>query len=61
MIKIEHLNKSFSDNHVLKDISIEYRKGVCNMEFLISLIIAVMAGVISHLICKWLDSDKKDR
>lgn len=31
MIKIEHLNKSFSDNHVLKDISIEYRKGVCNM------------------------------
>ncbi len=31
------------------------------MEFLISLIIAVMAGVISHLICKWLDSDKKDR
>ena len=31
------------------------------MEFLISLIIAVMAGVISHLICKWLDGDKKDR
>ena len=37
------------------------RKGVCNVEFLISLIIAVMAGVISHLICKWLDNDKKDR
>ena len=35
------------------------RKGVFNVEFLISLIVAVMAGVISHLICKWLDSDKK--
>lgn len=29
------------------------------MDILISLIIAVMAGVISHLICKWLDNDKK--
>ena len=31
MIKIEHLNKSFGDLHVLKDISIEYKQGVCNM------------------------------
>lgn len=29
------------------------------MDLLISLIIAVMASVISHLICKWLDNDKK--
>ena len=29
------------------------------MEFLISLIIAVVAGVISHLICRWLDNDEK--
>ncbi len=29
------------------------------MEVFISLIIAVAAGVISHLICKWLDNDKK--
>lgn len=31
MIKIEHLHKSFGDIHVLKDISIEYQKGLCNM------------------------------
>lgn len=31
MIKIEHLYKSFGEVHVLKDISIEYRKGLCNM------------------------------
>ena len=31
MIKIEHLYKSFGDVHVLKDISIEYQKGLCNM------------------------------
>ena len=31
MIKIEHLNKSFGELHVLKDISIEYRQGLCNM------------------------------
>ncbi|MBB5265995.1 hypothetical protein HNP82_003147 [Catenibacillus scindens] len=29
------------------------------MEALISFIIAVAAGVISHLICKWLDNNKK--
>ncbi len=31
MIKIEHLDKSFEDLHVLNDISIEYRQGLCNM------------------------------
>lgn len=31
MIRIEHLYKSFGDVHVLKDISIEYRQGLCNM------------------------------
>lgn len=30
-----------------------------NLEILISLIIAVIANVISHLICKWLDKNKK--
>ena len=25
---------------------------------LVSLLVAVVAGVISHLICKWLDGDK---
>lgn len=34
-----------------------YGKGVFDMEFLLSLLIAVVASVISHLICKWLDSD----
>ena len=31
MIKIEHLCKSFGDTAVLKDISIEYSPGKCNM------------------------------
>ena len=31
MIRIEHLYKSFGEAHVLKDISIEYRQGLCNM------------------------------
>ncbi len=35
-----------------------YGKEVFYVEMLLSLLIAVMAGVISHLICKWLDSDK---
>ncbi len=29
------------------------------MESIMSLIVAVMASVISHLICKWLDNNKK--
>lgn len=31
MIKVEHLNKSFGNTKVLKDISIEYMPGKCNM------------------------------
>ena len=31
MIRIEHLNKSFSGTQILKDISIEYLPGRCNM------------------------------
>lgn len=34
------------------------REEVNCMEFFASLIIAVAAGVICHLICKWLDGDK---
>lgn len=34
------------------------REEVNYMEFFISLIVAVAAGVICHLICKWLDGDK---
>lgn len=35
--------------------------GGVHMEVIVSFIVAVMAGVISHLVCKWLDSkDKKD-
>lgn len=29
------------------------------MEILTPIIIAVVADLISHLICKWLDNDKK--
>ena len=29
------------------------------MDFLTSLTVAVLAGVICHLICKWLDDDEK--
>ena len=36
-------------------------RGCLQLEILLSLVIAVAAGVISHLICKWLDNDKKDR
>ena len=31
MIRIENLNKSFDDVHVLKDINVEYETGKCNM------------------------------
>lgn len=34
------------------------REEVNRMEFIISLIIAVMGGVICHYIIKWLDGDK---
>ena len=33
--------------------------GGVNMEVLISFLVAVLAGVICHLICKWLDSNDK--
>lgn len=35
-----------------------YGKEVLNMEFAISFIVAVAAGVVCHYIIKWLDSDK---
>ena len=28
------------------------------MEYILSFIVTVVAGVVCHLICKWLDSDK---
>ena len=31
MIKVEHLNKSFGDIQILKDINVEYETGKCNM------------------------------
>ena len=31
MIKVEHLYKSFDGKTVLKDISVEYESGKCNM------------------------------
>ena len=31
MIKVEHLYKSFGDLHVLKDISLDFEPGKCNM------------------------------
>lgn len=31
MIKVEHLSKNFDGVPVLKDVSIEYRTGICNM------------------------------
>lgn len=35
-----------------------YGKEVFGLDVIISLLVAVMAGVISHLVCKWLDGDK---
>nr|DAR25927.1 MAG TPA: toxin [Caudoviricetes sp.] len=29
-----------------------------NMEFILSFLVAVMAGVVCHYIIKWLDGDK---
>ena len=34
------------------------RKGGAYMDYLLSFIIAVMAGVVCHLIIKWLDGDE---
>ncbi|MFP4469991.1 MAG: ABC transporter ATP-binding protein [Bacteroidales bacterium] len=31
MIEAKHINKSFGDNHVLKDISTQFKKGVTNL------------------------------
>lgn len=31
------------------------------MDVLDSFIVAVMAGVVSHIICKWLDENTPDR
>ena len=37
-----------------------HRKEGCHMgDFFITFIISVTAGVVCHLICKWLDRDKK--
>ena len=33
-------------------------RGCASMELLISFLVTVMAGVVCHLICKWLDSDE---
>ena len=35
-----------------------YRKGVLDLEALVSFLIAVAAGVVSRLISKWLDDNK---
>ena len=35
-----------------------YGREVSVVEIVVSLIVAIAAGVISHLICKWLDRDK---
>ena len=37
-----------------------YRKGVNCMEFFVTFLVAVAAGVACHYIIKWLDSDRKD-
>jgi phospholipid/cholesterol/gamma-HCH transport system ATP-binding protein len=31
MIEARHINKSFGDNHVLKDISVKFKKGITNL------------------------------
>ena len=31
MIKVEHLNKSFDGVQILKDISVDYEPGKCNL------------------------------
>jgi phospholipid/cholesterol/gamma-HCH transport system ATP-binding protein len=31
MIEARHINKSFGDNHVLKDVSIKFKKGITNL------------------------------
>ncbi len=31
MIEVKGVNKSFGENHVLKDINTEFKKGVVNM------------------------------
>lgn len=30
------------------------------MDFLVEIIVSVMAGVVTHYICKWLDRDESD-
>jgi phospholipid/cholesterol/gamma-HCH transport system ATP-binding protein len=31
MIEARHINKSFGDNHVLKDVSVQFKKGITNL------------------------------
>lgn len=35
-----------------------YGREVSCLDIITSLVIAIVAGVVSHLICKWLDGDK---
>jgi len=42
------------------DGSYHYRKGVPSVEYVLSFIVAVAAGVACHYIIKWLDGDHKD-
>ena len=36
-----------------------YGKGVCFVSILSSFIISIMAGIVCHYICKWLDGDEQ--
>ena len=35
-----------------------YGEGVYSVEVFVSFIVAVTAGVVCHLVCKWLDGDQ---
>jgi hypothetical protein len=34
--------------------------GVIMLEYIISFIVSVVAGIVAYYICKWLDGDNKD-
>ena len=45
-------------NHLVTAPKLVTERGGLNVEIVTSLIITIVAGVISHLICKWLDGDE---
>ncbi len=54
--------KKISNYDIIIPLSaLSARKEVEHMDSIISFVLAIVARVVGHLICKWLDSHKSDK